>query len=729
MILINSDSRKSILAFLLILIAVSKSAVSQNNNPCGKSWSKWTTVWSGVSGQVDYQLEFSSKSCGCTWKFVRIRHTLPYKAFVSIWLEGKDCDDKAMTSSFEAETMGGEISGDQGDWHSFKSVSGVAKVQIEYEDGNKRIKIVTTRSGTTRFINGMSEKTYNQQQQQQQQKAASSTSSTQKPSGGTSNYSSTKTSPQNTSKSAQQTYQGNSYSGNSSNTQAQAAQRMAQQRAEEERQRQMAAEQAQARYRQQVQELSEKSQRRARNADALLNGLSSILQGFMAKQIKNRIQEDNAKRSDRFKRMEEEIKTGNYELSDCDNCHGEGDKSCTICRSKGTIKCPSCSGNSGKTCSTCSGSGRVGGSMQLACWTCNGKGVKQCYTCGNKGEQACSPCNATGRSVCVHCTGTGKQTKYISTSRSSATKSYQLSDNPNNNSSMNQELTLIGEEQAMKDAIEKGISFLKKNKTNTGVKSTASELQYKILKEGNGKRIKLGDTISYHSRYFDIQGNVLYNSLWDKKPTTHAFTGFSMHRPFASEAFSMLSEGCHYKFFVWPNHAYFEQEMLKSKGINIQRGSALIVEYELLNIKRPAQEIMKEEQKIDSILIANISPFLITTYSKVKEDSLFAITLSRSFEEEKRTKLKVETTILYREADGYYPTVYDESDILYTINQSGSIYTIFYIASPAIYKNILIELEAKAKKLGIKVIKEKKLKYENERPRKKLTGEDFWNKF
>jgi len=164
------------IGFLLMLIAIiiSKNAFSQNDNPCDKSWSEWKTVWSNTSGKVEYQLQFFSNgkcSCGFAYKFVRIRHTLPQRTQVDIWLEGKDCEDKFMTSSFGAEIMNGEISNDKGDWHSFKSISGVEKVLIEYMDGEKKIKIITTSSGTKTYINSIPEEEYNKQQQQ---KASSS---------------------------------------------------------------------------------------------------------------------------------------------------------------------------------------------------------------------------------------------------------------------------------------------------------------------------------------------------------------------------------------------------------------------------------------------------------------------------------------------------------------------------------------------------------------------------
>ncbi len=724
---------KKFIYLSLIGIVLQLSAASQGNNPCGKSWSNWTNVWNGQNAQVDYQLEFPSKSCGCGWKYVRIRHTFPHRTFVKIWLEGQDCDGKAMTSSFEAETVGGEISGDQGDWHSFKSVSGVAKVEIEYEDGGKKVKIVTTRSGTARYINGMSEKDYNQQQQQKS--TTSSPTSTPKPAGGTTNNSSsTNTTRTNSSTTTSSASQRQAQSAEQQRLQREEASRKQQEA--ERRQREEAIRQNELRYQAQLQEITRKSEARAERDAAIMDGFAGIVSIIQKNKAERGLREDASKRSSKLSEYQKKLAEGGYELIDCPHCDLDGFDRCGQCRGKGTIKCNICNGEAGKSCSGCRGTGKKGyGPYQVACFTCSGTGARKCLPCGNEGSNICFLCDGRGEDQCVHCNGTGKVLERVSKppasnySNRTTTTSYQTSDNYDSNPSTYEKNSLTQEEQDMKAAIEEATNFLKKNKTKPGVKSTASGLQYQVLKPGNGRRIKLGDTISYHVRYSDIQGNVLYNSAWEKQPTKHVYTVFPKIRPFAMEAFTMLHVGSHYKFFVGSNFAYFEQEILASKGVNMQAGAALIVDYELLSAKRPVEEILKEEKRIDSMLVKSIRPQLVKSYNKVKEDSLFCITLSRSFEEEKRTELWVETAILYREADGFYPTDSYGSDILYNINASGSVYAIFYIASPSDYKNTLIELESKAKSLGIKVVKEKKIKYENERPRKKLTGEDFWNKF
>ena len=48
--------------------------------------------------------------------------------------------------------------------------------------------------------------------------------------------------------------------------------------------------------------------------------------------------------------------------------------------------------------------------------------------------------------------------------------------------------------------LEKGEAFLKENAKKEGVKTTASGLQYKVLKEGSGKSPKATDTVQVHYR-------------------------------------------------------------------------------------------------------------------------------------------------------------------------------------------------------------------------------------
>ena len=722
MALVNTHTRIIRLLLLLMTMVVIKDVFSQNNNPCGKSWSQWTTVWSGPNGQVDYQLEFPSKSCGCGWKFVRIRHTLPYRAFVSIWLEGKDCDGKSMTSSFDAETMGGEISSDQGDWHSFKSVSGVAKVQIEYEDGDKRVKIVTTRSGTTRYINGMSEKAYNQQQQQKQ-KPATSSAPAYKSSNVNSNSSSINSSRTNPSSTTATASQRQAQSLEQQRLQREDAYRRQQEA--ERRQREEAIRQNELRYQAQLQEITRKSEARAQRDAAIMDGFAGIVSIFQKNKTDRDLREDAGKRSSKLSEYEKKLAEGGYELIDCRHCDLDGFDRCGQCKSKGSIKCSSCNGEAGKRCSSCNGTGKKGyGPYQVACFSCSGTGERKCLPCANEGSNICFLCRGRGEVQCGHCAGTGKMLERISTPVASTYTS--ASPAPS-------DYAPVAKEEVPSPVIaraEEGSNFLAKNKLKPGVKTTASGLQYQVLRVGKGKLPKMGDTLTYHTKMFDIKGRLLFDSYSSIQPAVSALEKNPNDLFNANlEAFPMMSVGSKYKFFIPSHLAFKELDVELSEGKFLPGGSALIVEYELLGVKRPVKEILQEEKRIDSMLYTPINPQLVKSYNKVKEDSLFGLTITRCYEENKRLDVKIETSILYREGDGYYPTDSYGSDIVHSSQNTGSIYDIFYIASPSSYKNIVSELEARAKSMGLKVIKVKQVKYKNEKPRKRLNGEDFWNKF
>lgn len=167
---------KKIFFFFLISSFLYHFVQAQGSNPCGKSWSEWRTGWNFSYGRVLYRLEFPSKSCNCGYNFVQIQHDFPGKALINLRLEGTDCDGKKYGERFDANIDGGTISNDRGDYHWFKSMPAVINVEVQFEQGDKKIRVVGDRSGTTTYINGMLEKEYNQKQQQEKAAANTSTS-------------------------------------------------------------------------------------------------------------------------------------------------------------------------------------------------------------------------------------------------------------------------------------------------------------------------------------------------------------------------------------------------------------------------------------------------------------------------------------------------------------------------------------------------------------------------
>lgn len=703
---------KKILLALLFWCSQSFDAKSQNNNPCGKSWSKWTTVWNGQNAQVDYQLEFPSKNCGCGWKFVRIRHTLPYRAFVSIWLEGFDCDGKTMTSSFDSETMGGEISDDQGDWHSFKSVSGVAKVEIQYEDGDKRVKIVTTRSGTMRYINGMSEKAYNQQQQQ---KAAANTPPANKPSSGTKNTSSSNTTRTNQTNSSGSFSQKQSQSDEQQRLQREETYRKQQEA--ERRQREEAFRQNELRYQAQLQEITRKSEARAQRDAAIMDGFGGFISTLQKNKEKQRLNEDASKRSSKLSEYERKMAEGNYQLVNCKHCDLDGFDRCGQCKNKGSIKCSSCNGEAGKRCSICSGTGKTGyGPYQIACFTCSGSGERKCLACGNEGSKICFLCHGRGEVQCVHCEGTGMLLESVSMPVRSADPS--PTNSRPNYPPVEGDATFptINNEEA-------GLIFLANNKSKTGVKTTSSGLQYQALREANGKHPNVGDTLTYHAKIFDIKGRLISDTYSANTPVISTLK----EDPYGFfnadlEAFPMMSVGSKYKFFIPSQLAYKDYPVELPDGGVLPKGSVLIVEYELLQVKRPIDELLKEEFILDSILNASLEKDLTMSFNDIMADSVFSIKITRSYDEKYRMKVNLITYILHREETGHYPLDAYRKKKDYDQQIKGSVSSFYYIPTLAKYQKTVQEFKARIKEEGMYLSQNKGLIYLNEKQTRKNSG-------
>jgi FKBP-type peptidyl-prolyl cis-trans isomerase FklB len=139
--------------------------------------------------------------------------------------------------------------------------------------------------------------------------------------------------------------------------------------------------------------------------------------------------------------------------------------------------------------------------------------------------------------------------------------------------------------QAQKEAAEKnaaeGEKFLAENKTKEGVKTTASGLQYKVLKEGSGTPPKETDSVVTNYRGTLINGTEFDSSYKRNEPAT-----FPVNRVIKgwTEALQMMKPGSKYQLFVPANLAYGE----RGAGGDIGPNSTLIFEVELLSVK-PAE--------------------------------------------------------------------------------------------------------------------------------------------
>jgi len=128
-------------------------------------------------------------------------------------------------------------------------------------------------------------------------------------------------------------------------------------------------------------------------------------------------------------------------------------------------------------------------------------------------------------------------------------------------------------------ASESGKKFLDDNAKKSGVKTTASGLQYEIMKEGNGPKPLATDTVVVHYHGTTVEGKVFDSSVTRGKPAT-----FPVNQviPGWTEALQLMPVGSKWKLVIPANLAYGE----RGAGADIKPNSVLVFEVELLEIKK-----------------------------------------------------------------------------------------------------------------------------------------------
>ena len=133
-------------------------------------------------------------------------------------------------------------------------------------------------------------------------------------------------------------------------------------------------------------------------------------------------------------------------------------------------------------------------------------------------------------------------------------------------------------ENAGAENIKNGEAFLAANGKKEGVKTTASGLQYKVLKSGTGKIPKKDDTVKVHYTGTLIDGTKFDSSVDRGEPAE-----FPVGRviPGWTEALQMMKEGDKWQLAIPAKIAYGEA----SQG-PIPPNSTLLFDVELLSIKK-----------------------------------------------------------------------------------------------------------------------------------------------
>jgi FKBP-type peptidyl-prolyl cis-trans isomerase len=126
--------------------------------------------------------------------------------------------------------------------------------------------------------------------------------------------------------------------------------------------------------------------------------------------------------------------------------------------------------------------------------------------------------------------------------------------------------------------IEAGEKFLAENKKKSGVKTTASGLQYEVIRQGDGIRPTAADTVEVNYAGTLIDGFEFDNSY--KRGQSISFPLNGVIRGW-TEGLQLMTAGSKYKFYVPQQLGYGMNDMGSIPG-----GSVLVFEIELLNVKK-----------------------------------------------------------------------------------------------------------------------------------------------
>lgn len=140
-----------------------------------------------------------------------------------------------------------------------------------------------------------------------------------------------------------------------------------------------------------------------------------------------------------------------------------------------------------------------------------------------------------------------------------------------------------------------GEAFLAKNKERKEVKTTASGLQYEVLKEGTGPTPKATETVTVHYTGTLIDGTKFDSSVDRGQPATFVLNQVI---PGWTEGVQLMKVGSKYKFYIPAALGYGE----RGAGGVIGPNSPLIFEVELVSIgqpepPKPAEGQQPSEQK------------------------------------------------------------------------------------------------------------------------------------
>ncbi|MCC7146315.1 MAG: FKBP-type peptidyl-prolyl cis-trans isomerase [Phycisphaeraceae bacterium] len=131
--------------------------------------------------------------------------------------------------------------------------------------------------------------------------------------------------------------------------------------------------------------------------------------------------------------------------------------------------------------------------------------------------------------------------------------------------------------QQQTEFAEKNVAYLNEYKTKSGVTTTASGLQYRVLAGGSGASPGPTDTVTVHYRARLIDGTEFDSSFSRNEPAKFPINQVI---PGWQEALQMMKKGAKWELVIPPNLAYGERGIPQV----IPPNAVLVFEVELLEI-------------------------------------------------------------------------------------------------------------------------------------------------
>ncbi|HHH50117.1 MAG TPA: FKBP-type peptidyl-prolyl cis-trans isomerase [Saprospiraceae bacterium] len=151
----------------------------------------------------------------------------------------------------------------------------------------------------------------------------------------------------------------------------------------------------------------------------------------------------------------------------------------------------------------------------------------------------------------------------------------------------------IKHDKFVSESIQKGISFLEKNKQKNGVKVTKGGLQYSIISKGSGTKPSIDDyvIVSYKGKLID---GTVFKLVKPEDAKPKAVKNFIAG---VQEGLQLMSEGGHYKLFVPAHLAY-----------SYKRHGTLIPPYSVLIYDIILQKVIKRGTNRNKLISKSIAP-------------------------------------------------------------------------------------------------------------------------